>query len=157
MGRREIGSTTRAKPGLDPLWWLAIGGVALIAVSMAVAWQSVPNPMAVQWSTDGAVTSTMSKVGWAALFSGAWAFASGSLVFLRAPFDWRRGLMIVILGVLVVAFVSTLMNNLGAQTWREAKSLHLLPVAVWVVIATGGVWALDRVLIRLSDRKTSAG
>src|SRR5687768_12035892 len=138
-----MNSATSAKLGFHPLWWLAIGGVVLIAISMIVAWQSIPNPMAVQWSTDGEITNTMPKVGWAALWSGVWVLVSSGLVALRAPLDWRRGLLIVVLGILVAGYVMTLTSNLGARTWREAESLNLLSAAVWAVFAAGGVWVVD--------------
>lgn len=136
------------RSGIDPSWWLAIGGLALIAMSMAITWQSLPSPMAVQWSTDGEITNTMPKLAWAALWSGAWVLVSSGLVALRAPHDWRRVLLIAVLGVLVAGYVTTLVNNFGAASWHEAGSLNLSGAAACAVAASGGIWVVDRALGR---------
>ena len=108
----------------------------------------MPEPIAVQWSTDGRATNTMSKLAWILVWCAAWALLSSALVGLRAPLDWRRALVIVVLGIIAAGFVTTLENNLGAATWRDAEPLELFQAAAIAVAAAAAIWVGDRLLDR---------
>lgn len=108
----------------------------------------MPGPIAVQWSTDGRVSNTMPKLAWAALWSVAWLLVSSALVVVRAPLDWRRLLLILLQGTLVADYITTVENNIGANSWRQAEPLELVPAGALALVAAGAVWLIERALDR---------
>ena len=132
--------------GRDPMWWLVIGGVAALVLSTVGFAPSLPDPIAVQWSTDGPITNQMPVWGYLAIACGVWVVVSSALIALRAPLDWRRLLVILVSGVLLGAHVMILENNLGATSARQAEPFEPASAIAFVLMGTAAVWLAQRAL-----------
>lgn len=130
------------------MWWLVIGGLAALVLSTLGFAPSLPNPIAVQWSTDGPTTNQMSLWVYLAIACAGWVLVSSALVSLRAPLDWRRLLMILVLGVLLGAHVMILENNLGAASAEQAEPFEPASAIAFVLVGTAAVWLAQRALDR---------
>ena len=146
QGMTSARSEAEAANRPDPLWRLAIGGVSAMVLSTLVALPWLPEPIAVQWSFEGAVTNQMSKWLWLLITCGAWAFVVSSLIGLRGTPGWPRLLMIAIGGTVVAAHVTTLENNLGAQSGAGAEPLDLVVAFTLVLVGSVALWGAERLL-----------
>ena len=124
--------------------WLIFGGVSAIVVSTVTLWAWLPEPIAVRWEWSGEPNNSMSKVGYMFLWSGAWGLVASYLAWLGAAVDIRRIIVTFVAGVLVAGHITTLENNLGAETWQQAEPLDIGIAALLVVIGTVAVWATAR-------------
>ena len=132
----------------DPMWWLVIGGVIAVVASTVALWAWLPEPIAVRWEWGGEANNSMPRLGYILVWSGAWVLVSSALVSLRAPFDWRRWLVIAIAGVLIAGHITTLENNLGADSWQAAEPLDITSALALVILGSAAVWLVERRLQR---------
>lgn len=118
------------------MWWLVIAGVITIIVSTLALWAWLPEPMAVQWAWSGEPNNSMPKLAYMLLWSGAWGLVASYLVWLGPALDIRRLVTTFAAGVLFAGHVTTLENNVGADSWQAAERLDFAPALVLTILGT---------------------